>query len=188
MHVHPVGSIPRDPVIATTSMDRTVSLLTAIGLLMTGLLFVLLTIWLLNLERARPLSFGGGDMGIEFFSGTPSPPVTQAVTSPDDVTDDPSARLAASDWAELVQLMERISTVTDASLVDEPPGGEPGSGPGNGGATGELSSRRITPIPSVGCSRLMALRMSRNMLSFCSSFGLRWGRSTWRTSSLISTK
>lgn len=138
MHVHPVGSVPHDPVIVTTPMDRTVSLLTATGLLMSGLLFVLLTIWFLNLDRARPLRFGGGDMGIEVFAGTPSPPVAQAVTSPDDVTDDPSARLAASDWAELVQLMERISTVTEASLVEEPPGGKPGSGPGKGAATGEL--------------------------------------------------
>ena len=124
------------PVIATNSMDRTLSFLSATVVLLSSGCVVLLAVWLFNIEPRLPKRFAGGEMGIEVFAGTPSPRPAQVVASPEDVTDDPSARVAASDWVEVAELVEQIS-VMDADLIDEPPGGTAGRG------TVEDSSRAI---------------------------------------------
>ncbi len=120
------------PVIVTTSMDRTLSFLTTtIVLLSSGCVF-LVAVWLFNIELRSPRKLDGGDMGIEVFAGTSSPPRAHVIASPADVTDDPSARVAVSEWAEVAQLIEHLNA-TDPGLIDEPSGRLAGRGTADGG-------------------------------------------------------
>ncbi len=128
----------RLPVLKTTSFDRASSLLTATIVCAAGLLFFLLMLWLMNLDRAfTPPRVGGGNNGIEIFPGTPRPAMSPLVASPNVVTDDPSVQAVPSLIDQLVEVLEQVSQI-EAPLVDEPPGGVPGRGPGADGGGSEV--------------------------------------------------
>ena len=130
----------RSPHLKVTKYDTTSSFLLAIGAILGITVFVLLMIWLTNLERPAtdntvPIEMVGGG----FEDGAPDE--TLNVESPEDPSDDPSVAEEPSEETEMMEMLENVvemsenatqMVVTEVQVTGSENKGTPGSAVGTG--------------------------------------------------------
>ncbi len=128
------------PTLKVTRFDSVSSFLMAVGAILALTLFVLLVIWLTNLERSAtddtiPIEMVGGG----YEDGAPDE--TLNVESPEDPSDDPSVAEEPSEETELMEMLENVvelsdnatqMVVTEIQVTGSENKGTPGSAVGTG--------------------------------------------------------